>query len=92
MSCRLWQRGNCFLNKQRLILTVIANIFAHGFVVVARFFHVLNLPVMFIAAWRVIGKIKNNFLYLLLRIVLTSLCVETPFLLCYTVIYRNGLS
>ena len=35
---RLWRRGNWFLNKQRLILSMIANIFACGFVVVARFF------------------------------------------------------
>ena len=35
---RLCRRGNCFLNKQRLILSMIANIFACGFVVAARFF------------------------------------------------------
>ena len=37
-------------------------------------------------------KNLNNFLYLLLRIVLTSFCVETPFFLCCTVIYRNAVS
>ena len=52
----------------------------------------LNLLVMCIAAWRVIEKNLKKFLYLLLRIVLTSFCVETPFFLCYTVIYRNAVS
>ena len=69
---------------------MIANIFACGFVVLARFFHVLNLPVMCIAAWRVIEK-NNFFIPFIENCSGKSLRLDS-FFLCYTVIYRNAVS